>query len=90
MGQLCINIPGEFRFYDKSVIDETYVKTSGQKDFARARKRYLAAYDKAVESVRQADHCINCGKCASHCPQHIRIPRELARINAYIEEIKQA
>ena len=85
-----INIPGVFRFYDKSVIDETYVKTSGQKDFARARRRYLAAYDKAVESVRQADHCINCGKCASHCPQHIRIPRELARINAYIEEIKQA
>ena len=85
-----INIPGVFRFYDKSVIDETYVKTHGQKDFARARKRYLAEYDKAVESARQADHCISCGKCTSHCPQHIRIPRELARINAYIEEIKQA
>ena len=85
-----INIPGVFRFYDKSVIDETYVKTSGQKDFARARRRYLAAYDKAVEAARQADHCISCGKCASHCPQHIRIPRELARINAYIEEIRQA
>ena len=84
-----INIPGVFRFYDKSVVDETYVKSSEQKDFARARKRYLAAYDKAVESVRQADHCISCGQCMPHCPQHIRIPRELRRIDDYIEQIKQ-
>ena len=84
-----INIPGVFRFYDKSIVEETYVRSSEQKDFARARKRYLARYDKAVESVRQADHCISCGKCTSHCPQHIRIPRELARIDAYIESIKQ-
>ncbi len=84
-----INIPGVFRFYDKSVIDETYVRSSEQKDFARARRRYLAQYDKAVESLRQADHCIACGHCAPHCPQHIRIPRELERINNYIEAIKQ-
>ena len=84
-----INIPGVFRFYDRSVIDETYVRNSEQKDFAKARKRYLAAYDKAVESVRQADHCIACGRCEKSCPQHIRIPRELGRIDAYIEAIKQ-
>ena len=84
-----INIPGVFRFYDKSVIEGTYVKNSEQKGYARARRRYLAAYDKAVESVRQADHCISCGKCVSHCPQHIRIPRELSRIDKYIESIKQ-
>ena len=84
-----INIPGVFRFYDKSIVEETYVRSSEQKDFARARKRYLARYDKAVESIRQADHCISCGQCTSHCPQHIRIPRELARIDAYIESLKQ-
>lgn len=84
-----INIPGVFRFYDKSVIEGTYVKGPEQEGYARARRRYLAAYDKAVESVRQADHCISCGKCMSHCPQHIRIPRELSRIDKYIESIKQ-
>ncbi|MBQ3820361.1 MAG: 4Fe-4S dicluster domain-containing protein, partial [Bacteroidales bacterium] len=55
----------------------------------KARRRYLAEYDKAVESVRQADHCISCGKCTKACPQHIRIPAELRRIDKYIEEIKQ-
>jgi len=84
-----INIPGVFRFYDNSVVEGTYITSTEQKDYARARRRYLASYNKAVESIRQADHCISCGKCMSHCPQHIRIPRELARVDAYIEQIKQ-
>ena len=85
-----IDIPGVFRFYDNSIVEDSFVTGPEQKGFARARRRYLAAYGKAVESVRQADHCISCGECMSHCPQHIRIPRELTRINDYIEEIKQA
>ncbi|MBR0292127.1 MAG: aldo/keto reductase [Bacteroidales bacterium] len=84
-----INIPGVFRFYDSSVIDGTYVKGPQQERYRKARRRYLAEYDKAVESVRQADHCISCGKCTKACPQHIRIPAELRRIDKYIEEIKQ-
>ena len=84
-----INIPGVFRFYDNSVVEGTYVKGPEQKKYAKARRRYLAEYNKAVESVRQADHCISCGKCMKACPQHIRIPRELKRIDEYIEKIKQ-
>ena len=48
-----------------------------------------ATYDKAVETIRQADHCISCNTCVSHCPQHIRIPRELRRIDNYVEALKQ-
>ena len=84
-----INIPGIFRFYDKSIVDGTYVKGPEQEHYERERRRYLAAYDKAVETIRQADHCINCGQCVKHCPQHISIPRELRRIDDYIESIKQ-
>ena len=84
-----IDIPGIFAFYNKAVNEDTYVKSKEQKDFARARRRYLAAYDKAVESVRQADHCISCGKCMKECPQRIRIPRQLQRIDQYIESIKK-
>ena len=84
-----INIPGVFRFYDKSVVEGTFVKGPEQEHYARARRRYLLEYDKAVESARQADHCISCGKCTSSCPQHIRIPRELKRIDDYIESIRQ-
>ncbi len=84
-----IDIPGVFRFYDKSVVEGSFVKGPEQEGYARLRRRYLAEYDKSVESVRQADHCISCGKCMHACPQHIRIPRELKRIDDYIESIKQ-
>ncbi|MBO6169794.1 MAG: aldo/keto reductase [Bacteroidales bacterium] len=84
-----INIPGVFRFYDKSVVEGTFVKGPEQQGYAKLRRRYLAEYNKEVESVRQADHCISCGKCMHACPQHIRIPRELRRIDDYIESIKQ-
>ena len=84
-----INIPGIFRFYDESVVEGTYVISHEQKGYARMRRRYLAAYDKAVESIRQADHCISCGRCVKACPQRIRIPGELSRIDKYIEQLKQ-
>lgn len=84
-----IDIPGVFRFYDNSIVEDSYVSSVEQKGYARARRRYLAAYDKAVESARQADHCISCGKCMKSCPQHIRIPSELKRIEEYIEQIRQ-
>ena len=84
-----INIPGVFRFYNDSVNGGTYVVNKEQEHYARARRKYLLAYDKAIPTVRQADHCISCGKCLQACPQHIRIPNELTRIDRYIEDLKQ-
>lgn len=84
-----IDIPGIFRFYNKTINEGSYVRTSEQKDYAMAKRRYLLQYDKSVESARQADHCISCGKCVSACPQHIPIPKELRRIDIYIEDLKQ-
>ena len=84
-----IDIPGIFRFYNKTVNEATYVTSKEQKDYMKARRRYLALYDKSVESARQADHCIRCNKCSRACPQHIRIPAELKRIDGYIEKLKR-
>ena len=33
--------------------------------------------------------CIGCGSCASICPQNIRIPREMVRIDNYVEKLKR-
>mgnify|MGYP000066172686 CR=1 FL=1 len=52
-------------------------------------RRYLLAYNDAIPAVRQADHCIACGRCIGACPQHIAIPRELHRIDQYIESLKR-
>lgn len=84
-----IDIPGTFQHYNRSVTEGTYAQSREQKNYRKLKKAYLVSYDRAVETVRQASHCISCGECLSHCPQSIPIPTELARINRYIESLKQ-
>lgn len=84
-----IDIPGIFRFYNEQINADSYVSSKEQKHYARMKRKYLLEYNKAIPSVRQADHCIGCSKCVSHCPQRIKIPVELRRIDAYIEKLKQ-
>ena len=84
-----IDIPGIFKFYNDSLNAGTYVKDSEQEGYAKARRRYLLAYDKAIPTVRQADHCIQCGKCEEACPQHLAVRSELLKIDEYIENLKR-
>ena len=84
-----IDIPGVFKFYNDRVTAGSYVVSKEQKGYARARRKYLLEYNEAIASVRQADHCISCRKCERDCPQNIRIPDQLRRIDRYIEDLKQ-
>ncbi len=84
-----IDIPGIFHHYNRSVTDGTFVTDSSTENYRKLRRAFLLGYDRAVPPERQADHCISCGTCLSHCPQSIPIPGELARINRYVEKLKQ-
>ena len=52
---------------------------------------YLISLDRQVERIRQADHCIKCGRCISerHCPQDIRIPRMMQQLSNHVETLKK-
>ena len=84
-----INIPGIFKFYNDNVTAGTYVESKEQEGYAKARRKYLLAYNEAIPTVRQADHCIACRRCEKDCPQNIRIPDQLRRIDRYIESLKR-
>ena len=84
-----IDIPGIFKHYNTSVTEGRYPQTQEQKDYRKLKRAYLVSYDRAIPTIRQAEHCINCGECLSHCPQSIPIPQQLRRINRYIEQLKQ-
>ena len=56
---------------------------------APSAKEILKNYAKAVpEELRRADHCTGCGRCSPHCPQSIDIPREIAAIDEWIDDLK--
>ena len=84
-----IDIPGVLTHYNKCIAEGNLSRDRNDPDYARARKAFLIGYDRSVPRLRQADHCVGCGKCIEHCPQRIQIPREMERINNYVEALKQ-
>ena len=84
-----IDIPGIFVHYNKCKNEGTLPTDRGDENYWKLRRQYLIGLDRSVPKLRQADHCIGCGQCEPHCPQNIRIPRELHKISNYVEALKQ-
>ena len=84
-----LDIPGIFVHYNKCVNQGKVPESREAKNYAEARRAFLVGYDRAVPKLRQANHCVGCGKCMSHCPQSIDIPRTLQRVDEFVEKLKQ-
>lgn len=84
-----LDIPAILLHYNKCLNEGNIPETSQDKNYREARRAYLIGYDRSVPQLRQASHCIGCGQCSPHCPQRIDIPRELHRIDKYVEKLKQ-
>ena len=84
-----IDIPAIFVHYNKCMNEGTLPHDAQDKNYERYRRQYLIGLDRSVPRLRQASHCIQCGKCEPQCPQKIRIPRELAKIDQFVESLKQ-
>lgn len=84
-----IDIPAIFIHYNKCLAEANVPRERQSPDYYRARQAFLVGYDRSVPRLRQADHCIGCGKCSPHCPQRIDIPREMNSISQYVEALKR-
>lgn len=84
-----IDIPAILLHYNKCVNEGEIAGSTASENYKKARRAYLVSYDRAVPKLRQASRCIGCGTCVSHCPQSIDIPKELHRIDRYVEKLKQ-
>ena len=84
-----IDIPAILLHYNKCVNAGEVAESINDEGYKKARRAYLVSYDRAVPKLRQASRCIGCNQCMSHCPQSINIPRELQKIDRYVENLKQ-
>ncbi|MBP5385335.1 MAG: aldo/keto reductase [Lachnospiraceae bacterium] len=64
-----VDIPGCFRFYNSTKID----------GYANAFREYFMCTAMKTKPA-YASLCRQCGKCETHCPQHIQIRQELKRV----------
>lgn len=84
-----IDIPSILLHYNKCINEDNIPTSSKNPRYAEARRAFLVGYDRSVPRLRQASHCIGCGQCIPHCPQQIKIPDELHRIDGFVEKLKQ-
>ena len=84
-----IDIPAVLLHYNKCVNEGNVPKDSQDPNYREARRAFLVGYDRSVPKLRQASHCIGCNQCMQHCPQRINIPRQLRRIDEFVEKLKQ-
>lgn len=84
-----IDIPAVLTYYNKRVTESTLPMDREDPAYRKLRKSFLDEYDRAVPALRQANHCIGCRTCVEECPQKIDIPRQLQRIDDYVEQLKQ-
>ena len=84
-----VDIPAIFVHYNKCKNEGSLPMGVGDSEYRKHRRQYLISLDRVVPRDRQPDHCIQCGQCEPHCPQNIRIPRELRKLDEMIENLKR-
>jgi predicted aldo/keto reductase-like oxidoreductase len=70
-----VNIPGSFSSYNASY----------SMGYVAGMHQFITSTGFTSEKGSSPSLCIKCGKCESHCPQHIPIIKELARVKRRME-----
>lgn len=69
-----VDIPGTFAAYNRKYTDNT---------FTALKEYFMCTALRKTSSA--ASNCVGCGKCESHCPQHIAIRKELQNASKELE-----
>lgn len=84
-----LDIPAILLHYNKCINEGNIPASRQDPNYRKARRAFLVGYDRSVPKLRQAAHCIGCNQCSPHCPQGIFIPKEMQKIDEYVEKLKQ-
>jgi Predicted oxidoreductases of the aldo/keto reductase family len=75
-----VDIPKVFATYNQCATENHLPISFGDREnFDKNAKLFLQAYE-SIPQENRAEHCVACGKCKEHCPQHIEIPERMREI----------
>lgn len=84
-----LDIAGILLHFNKCINEGNMPSSSQDASYQKARRAFLIGYDRSVPRLRQANHCTGCNQCNPHCPQNVDIPKEMRRIDQFVEDLKQ-
>lgn len=82
-----VDIPGNFTVYNEAMQAKTLpLPPKGDPDYDARHEAFVKAYYAAVPAEKRANQCVDCEHCLPLCPQQIRIPIQMGRINQILRK----
>lgn len=75
-----VDIPGNFAYYN-GVINKGDLPEKTAANYKEKLQAFQDGYKKSLDKAEWASACRDCEACLPKCPQQIRIPNQLSRIN---------
>ena len=80
-----VDIPGNFTFYNDAMNSKLLpLPEKSNPDYAKRQAEFADKYFKHFPAAARANQCMDCEECLKKCPQQIRIPNQLSRINGIL------
>ena len=77
-----VDIPGNFAFYNEAMNNKLLpLPEKSSPDYSVKQKQFAEQYLAHFPAESRANQCMDCEECLKKCPQQIRIPNQLSRIN---------
>lgn len=84
-----VDIPAIFAFYNRAVVEGVVPADGDVNKMSRDnRHRFMRDYDREINHRHAALRCISCWHCVGGCAGKVKIPRELGRIAALVDRVR--
>ena len=77
-----VDIPGNFAFYNEAMNNKLLpLPEKSNPEYSTKQKQFTEQYLAHFPAEARVNQCMDCEECLKKCPQGIRIPNQLSRIN---------
>lgn len=84
-----LDIPAIFAHYNRCVNEGNVPKDRQDPGYREAAGRSSSVTTARFPNSGRRAIASGCNQCVSHCPQSIKIPQQLRRIDRFVEQLKQ-